>query len=456
MKRFILIVLLFIMFLPFYVNAKTCDTDKISISSITTEETIGGAEEISAATASGKKINLNLSMSEVGDNIEYKIVVKNDSNEDYELDKKSLNLNSDYFNYSLESNDNSNVIKANSTKNIKLIVKYKNEVPENKFENGSYSNNKTMTIKLYNGNTIEIQDTLKNPNTGVQSYIFICVILLIVSEFLYIVLKKKKNSKIMILIIGCSVIIPISVYALCESEIKIESNIKIVKNNKCKTFEEDDWKTIKLNINNNCYHVGDTKEIDMGEFGTHTLRIANMSIPNECNIEGFSQTACGFVLEFTDIITTYDIYPEDWHERGWPVSQARIYLNNDVFNSLPNDLKNIIIDTTTVSSHSSLDTLNYITIDKLYLLSPHEIWNDEVYCDAAWDFTNQLDYYRIALVSNPNGAKKLYNGATCYWWLRSSNNCYPYSFHYVTYNGHSYDPDGFFGDNGISPAFRIG
>ena len=37
MKKFILPVLLFLMFIPFYVNAETCDTDKITISSITME-----------------------------------------------------------------------------------------------------------------------------------------------------------------------------------------------------------------------------------------------------------------------------------------------------------------------------------------------------------------------------------------------------------------------------------
>ena len=41
----------------------------------------------------------------------------------------------------------------------------------------------------------------------------------------------------------------------------------------------------------------------MGELGVHTLRISNMSTPQECNDEAFSQTACGFVVEFVDIIT---------------------------------------------------------------------------------------------------------------------------------------------------------
>ena len=112
MKKLLLPILLFMMFIPFYVNAETCDTDKISISSIIVENKSDNVEEVEEATASGKNINLNLSMSNVGDNIEYKIVVKNDSNEDYEIDKTRLKLNSDYINYSFETDDNSYIVKG--------------------------------------------------------------------------------------------------------------------------------------------------------------------------------------------------------------------------------------------------------------------------------------------------------------------------------------------------------
>ena len=101
------------MFMPLIVKAETCDIDKISISSITIKDKSEQANEIEEATATGKKINLNLSMSNVGDNIEYKIVVKNASNDDYELDKKSFDINSNYIDYKFSSEDNSNIVKAN-------------------------------------------------------------------------------------------------------------------------------------------------------------------------------------------------------------------------------------------------------------------------------------------------------------------------------------------------------
>lgn len=227
MKKFLLPILLFLMFIPLYVNAETCDTNKITIENIALESKSDNVEELSQATASGKNINLNLSMSKVGDNIEYKFVFKNDSNEDYELDKTSLNLNSDYINYSFETEDNTNIVKANSSKNVILKVEYKKEVPEDKFKSGSYNDSKTMMIQLSNENTINVPDTFKNPNTGVQSYILILVVILMASGTLYVLLKKKKYNKFMVLVIGSAIIIPVSVYALCKCEINIESNVKI-------------------------------------------------------------------------------------------------------------------------------------------------------------------------------------------------------------------------------------
>ena len=227
MKKFILPILLFLMFIPFYVNAENCDMNKITIENIAIKSKSDNVEELSGATTSGKNINLNLSMSEVGDNIEYKFLIKNDSNEDYELDKTSLDLKSDYINYSFKTEDNSNIVKAKTSKNVILRVEYKTEVSEDKFESGSYNDNKTMLVQLSNENTINVSDTLKNPNTGIQSYVLVILIMLLLSGSLYILLKQKKYTKIMILIIGTAILIPMSVYAICKCEIKIESNVEI-------------------------------------------------------------------------------------------------------------------------------------------------------------------------------------------------------------------------------------
>lgn len=123
-------------------------------------------------------------------------------------------------------------------------------------------------------------------------------------------------------------------------------------------FEKDSWTTIVTNVRNgniSNYNLGDTKEVDLGDLGKHNVRIANTTTPSECSTEGFSQTACGFVLEFEDIITTRSMNSTQTSKGGWPASELYTYVNTDIYNVLPTDLKNIIIDTTVVSGHGQGD-----------------------------------------------------------------------------------------------------
>ena len=235
------------------------------------------------------------------------------------------------------------------------------------------------------------------------------------------------------------------------------------------SFSTDSWKTIALAVRNNntsAYHVGDTKTIDLGTtLGTHTLRIANMSTPAECETTGFSQTACGFVIEFSDVITTHVMNSTNTNVGGWPASSMRTYVNADIYNALPVELRKYIIDTTVVSGHgSTAGETNFTSTDKLYLLSTHEVWEDVDgntsggidYYDTSYNNTRQLDYYAGLNVttSNSSGAIKQNNGSNDYWWLRSSGSFSSNVFFTVHSNG---DWDSNNADNvyGVSPAFRI-
>ena len=91
------ILLLLILILPFVVNAKTCDENKIKIESIKLESIEGNTKEKSEPLITGRKINLNLKMSKVGDTALYKVLVKNESEEDYLLDENSLIEETDYI-----------------------------------------------------------------------------------------------------------------------------------------------------------------------------------------------------------------------------------------------------------------------------------------------------------------------------------------------------------------------
>ena len=227
-------------------------------------------------------------------------------------------------------------------------------------------------------------------------------------------------------------------------------------------FSTDSWSTIVKAVQENNigkYNVGDTKEIDMGTYGTHTLRIANKSTPSECSTEGFSQTACGFVLEFADIITTHKMNDTDTNVGGWPATSMRTFINNDIYNAIPSELRNAIIDTTVVSGHGSTSgETNFTSTDKLYLLAPKEIYTDfNDTDDTAKDLTRTLDYYTNIRVTtrNHSGAKKKNGTNADWWWLRAAHSSASNNFYYVSSIG-SYTNKIADDTNGVSPAFRIG
>ncbi len=231
MKKLFNILLITILFIPMMVNAAECDTSKVYISSISIDEATGNVSELEDATAKDKKVNLNLQMATQNDEILYKVVLKNDSSEDYEINKNSISLNSDYIEYSLES-DNNNIVKANSTRTIYLRVKYKTPVDPSKFVNGVYQDSITMKVNL------RTDDTPANPNTGVK-YILIISLILLISVTSLVIFKKKKLSTLMILV-GL-ILLPIGVKALCTCEIVVDSKVLIAT--------EDEFKMIFYKCN---------------------------------------------------------------------------------------------------------------------------------------------------------------------------------------------------------------
>ena len=234
------------------------------------------------------------------------------------------------------------------------------------------------------------------------------------------------------------------------------------------TFAGDSWATIAENVRNNdtsAYKVGDTKTVKIN--GTdYTVRIANKSTPEECNNENFSQTACGFVVEFTNIVTMKAMYNQYSSPTRYPESDVYYYLNNTLYEQLPTDLKSSIKTTKVVSGYACINSNyswstkvcnspdnngeNFVTTDRLYLLSGKELSLDSSR-DASASLTKQLDYYQ----DTSNSKKKYYNNDNQPWTLRSADICYDNAFQTIYGNG-DINPSNNTGVYGISPAFRIG
>ena len=240
------------------------------------------------------------------------------------------------------------------------------------------------------------------------------------------------------------------------------------------SFGEDSWKTIALNVkigNISKYNVGDTKNIELdidgdGEKTAYAVRVANTSTPEECNEEGFSQSACGFVVEFVKTIANHNMNSTDTNVGGWPASEMRKYMGGyvdeegnfvegTIYKSFPDNLKNLIIDTYVVSGHGTDDVGtridgNFESVDKIYLLSQQEVWASGLDTDNAADVTRRLDYY---VKNNPTtgGAGNLLKGN--WWWGRTATTesrfCANYHYNDI------YMPKAS-SVIGVSPAFRIG
>ena len=218
MKKLKLFMIISIFFIPFIVKAEVCKDDKVSVSSITMEQKSENIIEVNNANVNGKNIQLDLNIFDLEENIEYKIVLKNESDEDYEISENALKANSDFIEYMLTSEDALNIVKANSTKTVYLTVKYQNEVPSEAFTNGTYSDNQTINLNL--------SKPIMNPKTG-GNLIIVCTIILIVTILIFTIYSPFKKKKQILGLIAVAILIPLSVQALCTYSINIEANIKI-------------------------------------------------------------------------------------------------------------------------------------------------------------------------------------------------------------------------------------
>lgn len=232
------------------------------------------------------------------------------------------------------------------------------------------------------------------------------------------------------------------------------------------SFKNDSWSDIASAVssgNSDVYKVGEEKEVVLSDGTSYTVRIANNSNPNECRNDNFSQSACGFVVEFVDIVERRRMNSTYTNVGGWPDTEIRTYANGEFFNKLPSELQNVIMDTKVISGHGSEDTSNLISTDKIYLLSSHEIWSNKVThnsndADTAYSQTRQLDYYSSKGVTTDSysGAIKQYNSSNDWWWLRTATYFYSVDFLAVYSDGAWRSGSANNSTRGFAPAFRIG
>ena len=216
--------ILFMLFIPIVGRAENCDLDKIKIQSASIKDKSNSVIEVEPPKIDGKNIKVNLKMTSVGDSMEYSLILKNDSNEDYEIDENSFQSNSGYIEYSIDSSNNSTVIKAGEEKKVYLKVQYKTAIPDSEFNGEVYNSNENLALNLSN---VQVLDNIVNPQTSYRVFLLLLAIILCFTAILFLMFYKKKNNTFMIFILGIISILPISVLALCKVQINIDSNVSI-------------------------------------------------------------------------------------------------------------------------------------------------------------------------------------------------------------------------------------
>ena len=236
------------------------------------------------------------------------------------------------------------------------------------------------------------------------------------------------------------------------------------------TFAEDSWSTIAAVIKDgqlDAYSVGDEKEVEIGG-KSYTVRVANNTTPAECSGNDFSQTACGFVVEFVDIIENRTTGLTNENSNTYVDSEIRTYLNNAFYNKLPSDLRKNIIKTNLISftllmQQQIPNGIVYSnTEDYVYLIGEKEITGKNFRNSDIDSKTRQLDYYlsqNYNSSTNMTCAIKKYKNSDAIWWLRDRvvyRTVYSYDLSIINTTGNISPMTSLNNSYGVAPAFRIG
>ena len=128
-------------------------------------------------------------------------------------------------------------------------------------------------------------------------------------------------------------------YAAASVDLEVESNVPTV-------FSEASWSDIQAAVLTGSYktdfNIGDTKDIELAGIGTMTLQIADF---DHDYLEGNTNAAKANITLITKHLlpNMRAVNSNNTNRGGFPDSDLCEYLNGDIYNALPEDLKNIIV-----------------------------------------------------------------------------------------------------------------
>ena len=196
---------LLVLFLAFIFIPNAFAKENVSIESVTLDSKSKNTVIINEATYEGLSINFNIKFSEVKDYAKYKIVINNQSNEDYEITEGSNFNNSEYISYEYSYENNRKIVQKNSKTTIYITIKYNKELPEESFYNGSFIETNNIVIDLGN----DVPDSINNPKTG--NSLFVITLVFIITIGVSLIIYKTKKKKFFSIFIISIALLPVSI-----------------------------------------------------------------------------------------------------------------------------------------------------------------------------------------------------------------------------------------------------
>ena len=225
-KKVKLLLLSIIFLVPFMVFAEskienTNHSGDVYIASSELIKASDGVEEIEKPTLKDLNVKFNIRFSEVNQSIEYKLIIKNTSNKDYNISTDNSFNKSDYITYNFKYDDGSDIIKANSEEEMLVTIVYTKEVPDNKLTDGKFTEDNAMSLNL--------SDEITNPSTILQRYgvNILLIIITCVVAFYFLKTKNIKNS-LKVLLLGL-MLIPLTARSLDSIKVTIDSHVEVEK-----------------------------------------------------------------------------------------------------------------------------------------------------------------------------------------------------------------------------------
>ena len=197
--------------------------DSISITNIELEDISDNTIINSEPTVNGLTFSIDVTFFEINDFIKYKLEIENDTNEDVTLNSNKLFDNNDYIDYTFSSEGDS-IIKAKSTKIMYVTIKYNKEINISELDSrGIYNHTNNMQLNIAN--------VIDNPKTGHSNIVLSIVSMIMICFGIYMVIKYGKKETILIYIL-CITILPLSVFAINQIQLSINTKITIETNTK--------------------------------------------------------------------------------------------------------------------------------------------------------------------------------------------------------------------------------